>query len=337
MGDRTEEKEDACGTKDTEKQLDDFVGRYCNNILSIKYIKIVVDRVKMIALKHPKKTSVFVSVFTIIFSWYIRTLLFSYRAGALSVYKIDKEFIKINDNIIYECIQYASITILLFFLNYIYLVVATSKKRKTLKLFLLWLFESIFLIAVIVFPDLKGIITNASYIKLKYIIKMLVLTLVMVLIINFFAIQAILYNKYIYWEEKHKSKKQIKDCEVSEEKTGADSLNQNNNAFIFNIIALFVIFAIMVPIAYGLGFYDEKHNYEYKCIKEYIDIKDSKYDAAYIDDENCINYAIVYENTDCYIVCPLIKINNKYKIVELKSKVISNRDVETYLNYDIMH
>lgn len=47
--------------------------------------------------------------------------------------------------------------------------------------------------------------------------------------------------------------------------------------------------------------------------------------------------AIVYENTDCYIVCPLIKVNDQYKIIEWKSKIISNKDVVTDINNDIIH
>ena len=141
----------------------------------------------------------------------------------------------------------------------------------------------------------------------KYFLIIAVISVVAVFAFNFLAFW-MKVEKYIV---NRKARKNDLAC----------SINQQIS-FKKILLPVTVIASMIIGLAYVVGNLSASQNREFKCISSIY--------SSDVAEKDKIKYAIVYETTDKYIVCPLKKQENgQYKLDTSKNMVISNLNVQT--------
>ncbi len=238
------------------------------------------------------------AVITILFSasiWMFKSMWYAYMLGRFSVYNIDSCYINIrNDNIFLQIIQLVARLIIILLSNYIYYNISIIKdntkhalKRKSKKI-LFWLVEISIVIICVTIEN--GITINELVKEITWgsVIQSLILTVVLCLMGNVYAIE-------ILWLKRHEKKKDdVKNgCSKAIKKT---STKEKKIASFVTILV--VTMAVEIIFMFLISVYTEKTRVNYKVIIErQMDSED------HITD---IYYPVVYETSENYIVSRLI-------------------------------
>ena len=315
-------REDEQLTKDSKEEKN-------NESRDKKIVQQLFDDVKMMASKDFAKFSTILAAFFSIGIWLIKSIWYAYMSGKFAVYRIDKCYIDANnDNVFLQTIQTVSIFTVWFLINYFYYKISIAEekgnKKKIKNILLFWMVEigiSFFYIMVTTYSEIQDLKTDNVFVN---IIVVLLLSCVLCLFINIFAIEFLIEKKWKARKNKNKEK----------------NINSEEKRLINMIIPVIATIAIELLIVYIMSYRAEYDRNGSKVII-YNDVYNREYKVAFEDDKsNKMNtvYPIVFENEDCYIVTRLYNRNGETKIDYNYQRVLEKNGQETiYIQniYDI--
>lgn len=243
---------------------------------------------------------------------YVKILIYAYQAGFFSVYNINPKYNTVNDSFQQKIILDICFVIIIYFCAW--LNIFFSVEHKNMKVYLL-LFECLVVWIFVTFPHCISIFTYIRTEYRKWLFAIFIMNAFVVFALNFLAIWMKIghYIKYI--------KKGKYDIICSE---------NEQSSFKVNFLIGFIAVSIVVVGAYIVGNLEASSNSQFKCIK-------SINAGGIVDESDELEYAIVYETTDKYIVCPLkLEGDNKYSLDSSSNIVISNINVVTIERNDII-
>lgn len=297
----------------TQKQI------FYEDFLGIPYSTKLFKKIKKYAKKHFNRFSAIIIAISTIGLWIIRALGYTYQSAQLSVYNIDKSYIMLTDNFFLQIIQFISVLIVLFALNFVYFKIATKKeknhKRKS-KIIILYLIEMLNILFFAITQTNYGInqliLEFKSYTFITWI-TLFILLFGFVFVINLFGFQA----AHLY------SKKEI---------TYNDTSTKREESNIFSYTTTILVFlSLLFVISYLYGRFEEQSRNSFKIIAEEVNsYVDDDVSFKTSNDNICTLYAVVYENENIYILCQLHKTTNGVSINKNCQKVVLKDNLVTY-------
>lgn len=299
-----------------------------NNIFldyfGFKTLNKLYKKISEYAQNHFKKFSALLVATTTLGIWIIRALGYAYQSGKLSVYKIDKSYISLDDNFLLQIIEFIAVGIFFIAVNYIYFCVSTKEdntrfhiKRKCRKTILYMTEVLIILVFIIIQKNysLDKFFKELQSYSFAMWISLIIALLVLVCSINIFGIQ-------IAYSNNRKTRNDVVNPSVKSAQT--------NNQFLF-IMTMFGFLAVLIIISYICGLFGERQRTNYKIIAEQTEEPITNPTVfTFQDNTSSFLYAIVYENQDVYILCQLQKLDNEITIDKNYQRIVPKDNLETY-------
>ena len=230
--------------------------------------------------------------FITVCGWYINILAFCYSAARLSVYHISTAYITDNSNVIYEIIFGVASGIVICMSNVIMYTLCRGKNYVQIMLIVLLEMAVIWCgIVCTAFSQPMNVFMGFVKFNAEQKRLIIVLLLVCVLLINFCLIGEV-FSKITSVIENWFGKKGVSGEEEKKVKSEIDIRSI--------CVAAIISMALLMILANVLGQSSERQNSEYKVIEANERIE-----------RNCVSgldtkyYAVVFENQNVYIICPL--------------------------------
>lgn len=168
------------------------------------------------------------------------------------------------------------------------------------------------------YSNIKQILLEIKGYNIITYVMLLLILICCIISINIFAIEIIVYSK----QAKPQKKKHKK---AKENTTSAES-------FKTYIIVLVITAIIIMPFSCFMGVYNDRIRTSYKIVLEDIsnqELYSSEYE--YQTENSTVHlYAVVYENEDIYIVCPLYHDSSQDSINKKQTKIIEKNNITTF-------
>lgn len=257
------------------------------------------------------------SAISFILFWYIRTLAYCYQSGLFYAYSINSHYIDINDNFFFQLIEYFAISIIVLLSNLFLVKLHTSKSKRIIKIIYKLIFFTIetlslfFIVMFLTYSSIKQVLSEIKSYNLITYLVLLFMLIICFISVNIFAIEIIIHSNHT------KSKK--------ENTTFTESAKTH-------IIALVITAIIVIPLSYFMGVYNDRIRNSYKIVMEDISSQEfypSEYEYN-INNNKVHLYAVVYENEDIYIVCPLYHNNSETNINKSQTRIIEKNNITTF-------
>lgn len=313
-------------TDTTEKSNDFF------DYLGLKELNIFLEKIHQYAKEHFEKFTTLCIAIVTIGIWIIRALGYTYQSAKLSRYHIDKSYISLNDNFFLQIIEFIAAGFLFMLINYIYFYIATKEDNtkfhliRKCRIIFLFVFEMV-IISIIIIQQMDCDISNIikefqSYTFLTWIILIIMLFLA-VCAFNALGISII-----------HLTRKE-KKCN-KENANGTKTNPIASNRLYSFVMPILIYLSLLFLISYAFGWILESQRTSFKVIQEQTEENLADNTIFRLTDNNShFLYAVVYENEDVYILCPLYISDSKVSININCQKIISKDNVMTYNVDDI--
>lgn len=266
------------------------------------------------------------SAVNVIFFWYIRTIAYCYQSGIFREYTINSDYIVINDNFIFQLIQYMAVFILIALSNIILIHIKLYPQkllRSIINVFLFFILEIVLVCIIACFftySDINQMLLNIKGTSFSTWIALLLIFALWVVVINIFAIEIIFFSKH--------TKTKNEDSQTKTVSKDTDKL--------FFIIPV-IVAAFLLPLSYVLGVHNERNKISYKIVNENISASNC-YCPIYknnTNDKNTHLCAVVYENDSIYILCPIYRNQSESYINKTITMIIDKKNIITYQCDDI--
>ncbi len=302
--------------------------------LGIKRIDEVTEKIVSFAKEEPQKFYSFGSVIVMLLLCIIKSAKFYYVKGVFSIYSISDTYVDVNENTVFQFIMDVFVVLLILLSNICYLsIIVSHSKNKligVLRHLFFYLIEITIMFTVICVEthnNLGDIIHDPTFSSLERIIIFIVSLFVSIFVINIFAIMIALENK-----EKCKSKARIgeneNDDQVIEELNRVPANRENLLTYVVSIILLMSL----IPMSYFCGKRTEYERNEYKLCKLNYEnyCIDNEIGLLKLSEKNAA-FAVVYENSDIYLVCPVCVDSLGENVIDTSvSLIIDKKGVVVY-------
>lgn len=272
--------------------------------------------------KNRELVIAYFSAMTIIVTIAIKAIVYFHELGRIFCYELDKTVINDGLDLFYSVgMGMASLAVIVLS-NFIIIVIKKDNKTKMgvfKGIFILILIESLLIYLGVSFNtyiNLENYWSNELKRGWGYNIVVILLTIICSLTINIFSISF-----------------KFKDFQNQDTKADKRKKNKNKDLFIlgiYMIISGIIVFSILIVFSYFSGRSLEKNRKNYAFVL--ADANDmyipDVYDA-YIEDEKIL-WAIVYENSNNYILCLVSGSDKKLSIVRNVKMVVPKEKTITY-------
>lgn len=309
---------------ETSSKNNDTASTLFINFLGLNNYKSILNTIFEYAKKNFQKFCALFSAFTFILFWYIKALAYCYQSGLFHAYNISSYYINISDNFFLQLIEYLAISTIILLSNLIFISIHIKTPKKWvrfIKKLLFFIIETIslfFIIEFLTYSNIKQILLEIKGYNIITYVMLLLILICCIISINIFAIEIIVYSK----QAKPQKKKHKK---AKENTTSVES-------FKTYIIVLVITAIIIIPLSYFMGVYNDRIRTSYKIVLEDIsnqELYSSEYE--YQTENSTVHlYAVVYENEDIYIVCPLYHDSSQDSINKKQTKIIEKNNITTF-------
>ena len=290
------------------------------------YINQILDEIINYAKEDFKKFSTITAATITIAIWIIRAFGFSYLLGVFSIYNIDKSYIHLNDNLFLQLLHSISIFVIIFISNYFFLLITTYRNnifKRVLYTFSFVVLEYVLLfifVIVISMYDLRDFMLELSSYPTNYIILTLLLPLLTVFILNFYGIML----TYYYYKDK---------CNTKDSAASPDTVTPLTNKSFKKIALILVVFLlILLFFSFVYGELSESNRSNFKIIQQSVDDETLECNIfkSEDNDKSYQLYAIVYENEQVYVTCPLYKENGHIFLNKDQHNILPKNNTRTF-------
>lgn len=282
------------------------------SLLGLEEYIAIFDCILKFAKEDFKKFSTVASFFFLVVFWYIKTGVYCFILGKFSIYGISSSYIEINDNLIYEIISCLGFLLIILLLNMLLIKIYTNYE-KVRYLIIICFIEGALLLSIIFlisYPDFQSMFFELKNYKGKNWINLIFLDVSCVIMINSFAL--VILIDLITGKDKKKIKK------------------GKNKKYILEAIICSAVVLLLCSYINGRNF--ESSRKDYKYIKELVENNNrnqEKYEYT-IDNEIVNLFAIVYEDKDIYMICPVYRMKNNSIIDKEQIKTIEKNKVTVF-------
>ena len=272
-----------------------------------------------------------ISGFIAVCGWYINILAFSYNAARLSLYHVSTAYISDNSNTIFRIIYGVASGALILVSNYIVITFYRNISKKKwnilyIVVFILWEIVVIWCgIVFTAFSQPMNILWGFFKFDVGQKILIIILLLVCVLLINFCLVGELICKIMSVIRNCRKVSKKKEEIETEEVKEDKTEIN-----IILNICTAAVIsMALLLILTWVFGQSIERQNGGYKVIEA-----NELIERNYVSDLDTKYYAVVFENQNVYIICPLHPLENSQDSnCEKKNNELESK--EWYIDCDV--
>lgn len=295
--------------------------------IGIKNGKEIVEQTGEFARHEFEKFCAILSVFVSIIYVLGRTCVYTYQSTRLAIYHIDMCQYVDNDNWIYQLIQSIVIAVLVFACNFGYF--CARKKTKLIVIESIFTFVGVGIFSGVFWDMIKLFLYHKEQ-WLKYIVIFIImcfLSIATVVACNLYAIVQC---------------KSIRNTGVVSSETNDECSTSRINNVVVIVVAGISISVFLIFLSLGMGNLNEKNKSEYKVVEQLLkedEISKYKEDRLFPaieqhngnSEEKYLRYAIVYENEDKYMLCPLSLQDGELYLDENMLMMVSNDELTTYV------
>ena len=291
------------------------------NFFGLNNYKSILNKIFNFAHANFPEFCTLFSAFTFILFWYTRTLAYCYQSGTFHMYNISSKYIEINDNFFFQLIEYIAISTIIIFSNFIFISIHVNTTKefarfiRKLLFFVIEISAIFFIVAFLTYSNINQVLSEIrGYNIITYIILLFVLVC-FVVTINIFAIEIIVYS----------------DHTASSKEDSKNSTASGDSPKTYIMISL-ITAILLIPLSYFWGVYEDHIRTSYKIVQEDIS-NQNKYPSKYeykINNDKSLFYAIVYENDNIYILCPIYHDDSENHIDKNQTKIIDKNGITTF-------